>query len=96
MPAIPKTAAIVVDVISGVAVAAALMQWLPPIAAVAGIIWYAIQIWESKTAQAWWAGHNHRAQLRKLAIAEVNARLATEALARDATTASKQANKETP
>lgn len=77
--ALPKTFALTVDVISGAAIAAALMQWLPPAAAALGVVWYAIQIWESKTVQAWWVNHNHRSQLRKLAVAQVNATLAAQA-----------------
>lgn len=34
-----------VDVVSGVAIVAALMDWLPPVAAFLGIIWYLLQIY---------------------------------------------------
>jgi hypothetical protein len=32
---------------------AAWMQWLPAIAAAISIVWFLIQIWESKTVQEW-------------------------------------------
>lgn len=46
-----KTVTYGVDAMAGAAIAASLMQWLPPAAALLGVIWYAIQIWESKTVQ---------------------------------------------
>lgn len=39
------------DLGSAAAISAALMQILPPLAALGGVIWYALQIWESKTVQ---------------------------------------------
>lgn len=38
----------VADAVSGVAVIATIAGWLPPLAAALGIIWYCIQISESK------------------------------------------------
>jgi len=42
-----------IDWISVGAVVGALMGYLPPIAAFLAIVWYAIQIYESKTVQGW-------------------------------------------
>lgn len=41
----------VVDTISAGAIVGTLVGLLPAFAALAGILWYAIQIWESKTVQ---------------------------------------------
>lgn len=40
-----------VDVMSAGAIAATFAGLLPPLAGLAGLIWYGIQIWESKTVQ---------------------------------------------
>lgn len=37
--------------------------WLPYIAAVAALVWYIIQIWESQTIQNW---HNSRVAVRRV------------------------------
>lgn len=42
-----------VDSVSAAAILGTLAGWLPPLAALAAIVWYAVQIWESKTVQAW-------------------------------------------
>ena len=34
------------DTISGVAIVASLMSWLPPIAALLGIVWYLMQMYD--------------------------------------------------
>lgn len=39
------------DGISAAAIVGAFMGYLPALAGLAGLIWYAIQIWESKTVQ---------------------------------------------
>lgn len=39
------------DGISGIAIVGTLLGYLPSIAALAGIIWYGVQIYESKTVQ---------------------------------------------
>lgn len=39
------------DGISAVAILGAFMGYLPALAGLAGLIWYAIQIWESRTVQ---------------------------------------------
>lgn len=46
----PNTAG---DVVAGGAIVSTLLGYLPAFAAVLGVIWYAIQIWESKTVQEW-------------------------------------------
>jgi predicted transglutaminase-like protease len=42
-------------------VAGTLLGMLPAVAAIVGIIWYSILIWESKTVQGWFKrrGHTH-------------------------------------
>lgn len=52
------------DVISATAIVGAFMGMLPALAGLAGLIWYAIQIWESKTVQK----HVRRARARRRAI----------------------------
>lgn len=39
------------DGISAAAILATFAGWLPPLAGLAGLIWYGIQIYESKTVQ---------------------------------------------
>jgi hypothetical protein len=41
------------DTISAGAIVASFLGWLPPIAAIAAILWYVIQIYESRTFQKW-------------------------------------------
>lgn len=52
-----------IDVIAGIAVTSAWLGWLPgvlpDIAAVLGIVWYLVQLWESKTVQRW-LKHRHK------------------------------------
>lgn len=43
---------VVGDVAAGATVVGSLMGFLPVAAAIVGIIWYTIQIWETKTVQA--------------------------------------------
>lgn len=54
------------DVVSGAAIASALMQWLPPLAALGGVIWYALQIYESKTVQRIVRARRIKARLKRL------------------------------
>lgn len=60
------------DVVSAGAVVGAIMGYLPGIAALGAIIWYAIQIWESKTVQkrvrAWRRKHKGRARARTIHV----------------------------
>lgn len=39
------------DVVSGAAVFGSLLGYLPPMVALAALVWYLVQIWESDTAQ---------------------------------------------
>ncbi len=48
------------DVISAGAIVGTFLGYLPPLAALAAIVWYAIQVWESKTVQAWVRLHKHK------------------------------------
>lgn len=50
-----------VDTVSAGAIVASFLGFLPPIAALAATLWYAVQIWESHTVQKWWRLHKlHR------------------------------------
>jgi hypothetical protein len=42
-----------IDWVSAITVVGAVAGYLPPIAAVFAIIWYLIQIYESRTVQGW-------------------------------------------
>lgn len=59
-----------VDAVAGTAVLASFLQWLPTAIAVAsgvlGIIWFIIQIWESKTFQTFISNWRQRRKARKL------------------------------
>ena len=46
-----QEAKMIVDVAAGAGVVATIMGWLPAIAAVLGIVWYLVQLFESKTGQ---------------------------------------------
>ena len=51
------------DVIgAGAVIVTAIIGWLPYIAAAIAILWYVIQIWESRTVQHW---HENRRMVRK-------------------------------
>ena len=41
------------DIVSGAAALGSLLGFLPPIVAIAALLWYAVQIWESDTVQSW-------------------------------------------
>lgn len=56
------------DGISGVAIVASIMGYLPGIAALAGIIWYGVQIWESKTVQKRIRVWRNRRRLKRLVV----------------------------
>ncbi len=55
------------NALAGIAVVATIVGWLPAIAAVLGIIWYVIQIIESKTVRDWRTARRMRRHDRKLA-----------------------------
>ena len=48
------------DVVSAGAILATFLGFLPPLAALAAIIWYAVQLWESKTVQKFVRLHKHK------------------------------------
>ncbi len=50
-----------------------IMSILPPIAAILGLLWYAIQIYESKTVQAWIHNHNIKVRAKRLAKLQAKA-----------------------
>lgn len=64
--------------VSSIAVVGAILGILPAAAALAGLIWYAIQIWESNTVSRW---RRTRAERRlthhRAAIAKLEAKIAT-------------------
>jgi sterol desaturase/sphingolipid hydroxylase (fatty acid hydroxylase superfamily) len=56
-----RTVTLFADTISAGAILGSFMGLLPPVAALAATIWYAVQIWESHTVQKWWRLHKrHR------------------------------------
>lgn len=58
-----------VDWAVAAAVGATFLQWLPPLSAILGLIWFAIQIWESRTVRhaiANWRQKRQAMRLRKL------------------------------
>jgi hypothetical protein len=48
------------------AILGALLGWISPIAALIAILWYSIQIWESRTVQTW-VQKRHERRLVRLA-----------------------------
>lgn len=58
------------DLIAALAIVGTALGYLPYVAAIAGLIWYLIQIKESKTVHAWFA------QRRASRIARLRERLA--------------------
>lgn len=58
-----------VDALSASAIVASFAGLLPPLAGLAGLIWYAIQIWESKTVQKHVRLWRAKARARRLARA---------------------------
>lgn len=77
-----RPALITADIGAASLIAASMMQWLPPVAALLGVLWYAVQLWESKTVQKWRRLRRHRQRMRRLALARVDVRLAEEETAR--------------
>ena len=57
--------AIVADTVSAAAIFGVFMGWLPDVAAVGAIIWYSLQIYESKTVQGWLAARRHKKNRHK-------------------------------
>lgn len=48
-----RLAIIAADVAAAGAVVSTLVGWLPPLAAFLACLWYALQLYESKTVQTW-------------------------------------------
>lgn len=42
-----------IDTVAGLSIVGAIVDFVPTIVAIAGGIWYAVQIYESKTVQRW-------------------------------------------
>ena len=55
----------VVDFVSLTAVLATLAAWLPPLAALASLIWTGIRIFETDTVQRWLRIHKFKSQQLK-------------------------------
>jgi hypothetical protein len=53
------------DTVSALAILAAFAGFLPPLAAFGAFCWYALQIWESRTATAWRRRRHIRAIRRR-------------------------------
>ena len=68
----PPPASYFVDLVSAGAIVGTLIGWLPYVAAVVGLVWYCIQIWESRTVQHWW--NNRQMILKARKIARLRAR----------------------
>lgn len=65
----PEHIRVGLDVVAASAVAATFLQWLPPVSALLGIIWFLIQIWESRTVRhaiANWRQKRRAARLLRL------------------------------
>ena len=61
-----QVALVTADVLSAFAVIGSLSGILPLWAALAAIIWYTIQVWESNTVQTWVKGHRHARRRSRL------------------------------
>lgn len=53
-----------IDVAGAIAVLSSLLGWVSPLAALIAVIWYVIQIWESRTIQAWVQKRHERKIIR--------------------------------
>lgn len=56
------------DALSLTTVLATLAAWLPPLAALASIIWTGIRIYETETVQGWLKCHRFKKQTTKVKI----------------------------
>lgn len=52
------------DAVSAVAVIGAIVGWAPPLAAMGALVWYIVQIYESKTVQQWLGRRRQRRESR--------------------------------
>ena len=57
---------VVGDIISAGDIVGSFLGYLPIVAAFAGLIWYVIQIWESRTVQHWWRNRQEVKKAKKL------------------------------
>lgn len=57
----------VIDTMSVTAIVGVLVGLLPAVAAFGAFVWYAIQIWESRTCQHWIANRRMKFRARRLA-----------------------------
>jgi hypothetical protein len=64
---LPFPVALVTDVVSAGAIIGTIFGVLPFVAAFAGMIWYGIQIWESRTVQHWWRNRQMIRKAKKIA-----------------------------
>lgn len=61
-PNVPHPVSVVADAVSAGVVISTIVGYLPAIAAIICVLWYLIQIWESRTVQHWW---RNRQMVRK-------------------------------
>lgn len=54
------------DVLGAGAVVGSFLGYLPPAAAFLALIWYVIQIWESRTVQHWWRNRQEVKKAKRL------------------------------
>lgn len=59
--------ALVGNLLSISAIAGAVMGIVPPIATVASLIWFCLEIWESETVQKWIRLHRHKKRRKRVA-----------------------------
>lgn len=62
---IHQMALIGADIASAVAIVATFAGIFPPLAALAALCWYGVQIWETDTVQTWVKGHRHVKRKRR-------------------------------
>lgn len=82
MTTFPRPITLSIDFMSAGAIVGAVAGTLPYWAAFAGLLWYLVQIWESKTVQKWRKVRRRRARMRRLALAAVDVQLAKEETAK--------------
>lgn len=63
------------DVVSAGAIVGTIAGYLPFVAALAGLIWYVIQIWESRTIQHWWRNRQMVRKAKRIAKLKAKERI---------------------
>lgn len=48
------------DAVGAVAILGAFLGYMPALAALGALVWYCVQVWESKTVQGWWRQRRQR------------------------------------